>query len=162
MTHLASVSLKPVGVRAERWAGPIGVAIAVASVFAGLGWLYLLFTAGLFGWGPHLGGALPLQQLAGSDDQPIVRLAVAWLPAGAGVGVALARLTSWRYPAVVAAAVAGLVLTLTGAASDAVVNSQALVRHLSAQPGHPGLVVSVLLMAAGVTGASRLERLGGR
>ncbi len=155
----SSASPRP---RRRPWRAPGAAAVAVAAVFAGLGWLYLLFKAGLVGWGPDLGGALPLQQLAGSADQPVVRLAAAWLPAGAIVGVVLARLTSWRHPGVVAGVIAALLLTLTGAASDAVANSQALAPHLLAQLGHPGLIASVLLMAAAVAVASHLTRARGQ
>lgn len=161
---LAAMSARPPGsprVRRGSWRGAAGAAVAVASAFAGLGWVYMLFKAGVIGWRPHLGGALPLQQLAGSADQPLLRLAAAWLPTGAVTGVALARLTPWRYPAAVAGVVAAVVLTLTGAASDAVANSQAVAPHLVAQLGHPGLIASVLLLAAGVSGASHLARASG-
>lgn len=138
------------------WRGPLAVSVAALSAFAGLGWLYLLFKAGIGGWGPRLGGALPLQQLAGTDGQALPRLALAWLPAGAVAGFALARLTSWRRPGGVAGAVTAVVLVLTGAASDAVANSQPVAAHLGAQVGRPGLVVSVLLAGGGAAGASHL------
>lgn len=169
-TRRLSPALAPWRLPAARWrsrrrgrlGGLAATAVTAVSVFGGLGWLYLLFKAGLVGWGPHLGGALPLQQLAGSSGQPIVRVAVAWLSAGAIAGVVVARLTSWRHPDVVAGVIAALLLTLAGAASDAVANSQALAPRLAAQLGHPGLIGSVLFMVAGAAGASRLARARGR
>lgn len=146
------------GAPSRRWGIPASLGVAAISVFAGLGWLYLLFKAGLLGPGPHLGGALPLQQLAGSADQPLLRLAAAWLPAGAVTGIALARLTSWRHPGLAAGAVVAVLLTLTGAASDAVANGQAVAAHLAPQLGHTGLIASALLMVAGAAAASRLTR----
>jgi hypothetical protein len=51
----------------------IGVVIAAIAVIAGVGWLYLLRDAGLLGVGPRVRDALPLQQLAGDDGQPLLR-----------------------------------------------------------------------------------------
>src|SRR5205085_604507 len=73
--------------------GALGVAVTVVATAAGVGWLYLLFQWGALDAGPHVSGALPLQQLAGNEAQPLLRVAVAWLPAGVAAGAALTALT---------------------------------------------------------------------
>ena len=56
---------------------------------AGVGWLYALRSAHVLGAGPHVAEALPLQRLAKDDDQPLLRLVAAWLPAGLVAGLAV-------------------------------------------------------------------------
>jgi hypothetical protein len=63
--------------------------VVVAGLFAGTGWLYLLRSVGWLGLGPRIGDALPLLQLAGYDNQPLVRVLIAWLLAGVLVGAVL-------------------------------------------------------------------------
>lgn len=133
----------------------------VAVVAAGAGWLYLLRDAGALGVGPHLGGALPLQRLAGADGQPLARLVVAWLPAGLAAGWGLAALTGLRRSgrAAVAGAVAACVLALTGAVADTVTANERLGEHVAGQAGHPASWVAVALVVAGtLTAPSRTPR----
>lgn len=126
-------------------AGAMAVSLVLA-VVAGVGWLYLLRNAAILDLGPRLGGALPLQQLAGADSQPLLRLIVAWLPAGAAMGLASGTLAPGRRAALAAATTAAL-LTLAGAGSDAVVSSQPVLSQLVAQLGRPGSWAAVVLTA---------------
>ena len=69
----------------------LGVFAALLSVFVGTGW-----TDGLRGWGvlaagPHVAGALPLRELAGGADQPLLRVIAGWLPTGVLAGLVLRR-----------------------------------------------------------------------
>jgi hypothetical protein len=141
--------------------GVVAVVIAGLAVLAGVGWLYLLRGAGLLGVGPRLHGALPLQQLAGDDGQPLLRIAGAWLPTGAAAAAALLLLRV-RRPVAVVAAVAMAMLLLTGAASDAVVNSERVTSHLLPQLTRPGLWAALVLMTAGAALAVRLRPLSRR
>jgi hypothetical protein len=68
--------------------GAASVAAVVVAVACGIGWTYVLRAAGLLAYGPEVPGAPPLQQLAGSDAQPLVRLVLSWIPAGAAAGLA--------------------------------------------------------------------------
>lgn len=116
-----------------------------------VGFLYLLRDAGALGYGPDVAGALPLRQLARTDRQPLLRLAVAWLPAGVLVGVALRR--AGVPPAMRVggtAAVAAVWLLPLGAVSDAVTVSGPLSTHLTPQLSRAGTWVGVTLMALGV------------
>lgn len=121
------------------------------TVIGAIGWLYLLRGVGGLGLGPVVPGALPLQQLAGEDAQPLLRLAVVWIPAGAVAALALAagtRLTRVQRVAGVTG-VAWLVLVASGAASDAAAVSATVASHLPAQLTRGGTWVAVGLMAAG-------------
>jgi hypothetical protein len=83
--------------------------VLVASLLAGIGWLYGLRGLGWFAVGPRLGDSLSLLQLAGFDHQPLLRVALAWLPAGVVAGVGLRGLPRGRR-----AAIAGARLTAAG------------------------------------------------
>lgn len=126
-------------------------AAVVLVPFAAVGWLYLLRSGGLLGWGPRVAGALPLQQLAGDDAQPLARFLAAWIAAGVAVGLTLARTT--RRSRAVRAAVVGawcvVVLVITGAASDAAAISGAVPSHLTAQLGRSGLWLAAAVAAIG-------------
>lgn len=87
-----------------------GIVVAVGGVLAGTGWLYMLRGLGWLGFGPRIGDALPLLQLAGFDGQPLARVLVAWALTGGLAGLALSR-TNPRWRAVGAFA-ASLVLLL--------------------------------------------------
>jgi hypothetical protein len=144
--------------------GALAAATVLAATVAGVGWLYLLFrTAGLDA-GPRLSGALPLQQLAGSDAQPLARLAVAWLPAGLAAGGALAALTRLGpvARAVAVAAVAGTLLFVAGAVSDAIALNEGVGAHLGGQFGRAGTWVPVALMVTGALPAGRAGMGRGR
>ncbi len=140
--------------------------LVVACLPVATGWLYLLRNAGVLDLGPDVRGALPLQQLAGDDGQPLARLLLVWLPAGALGAAALAtsRLPpSGRVLAV--AGIAAIVLLLAGAVSDAAAISDPVTSHLSAQLTRPGTLVAVGLIAAGAaavlaSGSSRTAATG--
>jgi hypothetical protein len=120
------------GVLRRRRAGPAlsvagnGVVLTgavLAGLLAGEGWLYVLRGAGWLDAGPNVGDSLPLLALAGADGQPLLRVLVSWLLAGAMAAVVMVRL-----PAPHRAALAGaLCLVLLLFASQA---SYALVRNL--------------------------------
>lgn len=116
-----------------------------------MGWLYLLREVGALDAGPRLARALPLEQLARGDAQPLLRVALAWLPAGAAAGWALAWGTGWgrsgRTGAL--AALAGILLFGTGAVSDALAVSQPVSRTLGDQFAHEGIWIEVVLVIIG-------------
>ena len=110
-----------------------------------MGWLYLLREAGVLDAGAHLSRALPLEQLARGDDQPLLRVAVAWLPAGAAAGLALAWATGWgRLGRTLAVGgLAAVVLFGTGAISDAVAVNETVAAHLGEQFSHEGIWIEI-------------------
>lgn len=120
-------------------------------VAGGVGWLYLLRHERVLDLGPHIPGALPLEQLAGEASQPLARMAVAWLPTGAAAGVVLMVLTRSR----ASVRLLGLtllsfvVLFLTTAASDAVAQNERLLDHLGAPLARGGVWAAVLLVITG-------------
>jgi len=131
----------------------VGWTAVVVAVVAGVGWLYALRGVGALSVGPGVAGALPLQQLAGDDAQPLLRLGVAWIPAGAIAALALAsgsRLSPTRRTVGVAL-VGWLLLVLAGAASDAAAVSASVPSHLPEQLARTGTWVAVALMAVGAT-----------
>jgi hypothetical protein len=134
--------------------------IATASVAAGIGVLYLIRDTGTLAIGPAIRGALPLEQLAGRDSQPLAVMIVAWLPAGLVAGLAL-RAATRVGPAARAACLAllaGVLLLFAGAASDAAAVNDPLRPHLAPQLGRPGILVAVALFAAGSLLAELLPR----
>lgn len=137
-----------------------GWLIATASVVAGVGLAYLLRDSAVLDFGPRVAGALPLQQLAGGESQPLARMAVAWLCAGGVAGLALATLTrAGIVPRTVALAVlAGGMLLLAGAISDAAAVSEPIGRHLTSQLSRSGTwVADALLVTAALAAALACE-----
>lgn len=128
-----------------------GIALVVLAVCAGMGWLYLLRGAGALDAGPRLQGALPLEQLAKGDDQPLLRVAVAWVPAGIAAGLALAWATRWGRAgrAMAVGAIGFVALFVTGAVSDAIAVNESVVSKLGDQFSHGGLWVEVALLVIG-------------
>src|SRR5690349_360803 len=96
--------------------------ICLAALIAGVGVVYLLRKVGPLAVGPKVPGALPLQQLAGGESQPFLRLAIGWVPAGFVADLALARLTGLSALArtLALAVPAAILLLLAGAAADAI------------------------------------------
>jgi hypothetical protein len=91
--------------------GAVAVVIVVAGLLAGTGWLYVLRGLHWLTLGPRVSDALPLLQLAAADGQPLARVIVAWVVAGALTGVALGELTPRRRAALaLVVALAGLLL----------------------------------------------------
>jgi hypothetical protein len=154
----------PAGTAAAVARGVAAGLIALAGLVAGVGTVYLLRTVGPLAVGPNVPGALPLQQLAGGESQPVLRVAIAWIPAGVVAGLALARLTSLnaRTRALVLAIPAATLLLLAGAAADAIAITDPLQPHLLPQLTRPGTWVAVALFALGSLLAEPLrERLVG-
>ncbi len=120
-------------------------------VVAATGWLYTLRNLEALRVGPHVSGALPLQQLARSDDQPLLRLIVVWVPAGALAAALLSRWARMSAPAVLASivAIAFVLLVLAGAMSDAVAISESVRGHIASQFTRAGTLVAVVLMLVG-------------
>jgi hypothetical protein len=120
-------------------------------VVAATGWLYTLRNLEALRVGPHVSGALPLQQLARSDDQPLLRLIVVWVPAGALAAALLSRWARMSAPAVLASivAIAVVLLVLAGAMSDAVAISESVRGHIASQFTRAGTLVAVVLMLVG-------------
>jgi hypothetical protein len=139
----------PALARAARIAG--AWMVAVGSVAAGIGVLYLIRGTGTLAIGPSVRGALPLEQLAGRDAQPLAALIVAWVPAGLVAGLALRGATRMgpAARAISLALLAEVLLVLAGAASDAAAINEPLKPHLIPQLGRPGVLVAVILFAAG-------------
>jgi hypothetical protein len=124
------------------------VLVCALAVVAGLGWLYALRNVHALAVGPAFREALPLQRLAGNDGQSLLRLVLAWFPAGIVAGCGLGALgvhgrAAW-------AAVLGFALiVVTGAGSDAVTESQRLGAHVDAQLGRAAIWSAAGLLAAG-------------
>jgi hypothetical protein len=123
------------------------------SVVAAVGALYLVRQLGVLGYGPHIPGALPLQRLDSSDDQPLLRVAVAWIPAGLLAGRALrGRAVSPPVAVTGIAALTAVLLIAFGAVSDAATVSGAVSDHIAAQFIRAGTWTAV----AFTTGAAAL------
>lgn len=138
------------------------VAPCVAAACAAVGWLYLLRdTPGLRG-GPRVGGALPLQRLAGEDGRPAAAFLLAWAPAGPAAGAALGWTT--HLPAAARAGVAGavtfVVLFAAGALADAVTANQSPWAHVGPQLGHGALWLGAATTAAGAALPTARRRRG--
>lgn len=134
--------------------------LAIAVILAGIGWLDLLRRQGLAGVGPRVPGALPLEQLAANDAQPLLRLMAAWLPVGALSARALAagsRLST-HGQIVALVFVAALLLGFVGAVSDAATISGPLSEHVLPQLWRAGTVVAVVLIGLGAMAAAWASR----
>jgi hypothetical protein len=123
----------------------------VVAICAGVGWLYLLRDVGALALGPKLSGALPLEELASRGAQPLLRMIVAWLPAGLAIGIALALCTRLRTAAVGASAglLALVVLGSTTAASEAVSRNERLSEHVWPALSRSGVWAAVALVVMG-------------
>jgi len=135
-----------------------GFLVALAAIFAGIGALYLTRQTGFLAIGPRVRGALPLEQLAGQDAQPLLHMVIAWVPAGFVAGLALMALT--RLGAVARAvsltSVAALVLLFTGGLSDSIAVNDPLSPHLAPQLTRGGTWIAVALFGIGVLSAGLL------
>jgi hypothetical protein len=141
-----------------------GLGLVLLAVCAGMGWLYLLREAGALDAGPRLSGALPLEQLARGDDQPLLRVAVAWVPAGVAAGVALAWATGWgRLGRTITVGLLGFaVLFATGAVSDAVAVNETVASKLGGQFSHGGIWVEATCLVIGSLLIGRRSSAGSR
>ncbi len=134
-----------------------GWVAAIAAVAAGMGWLYLLDSGHLLDVGPRVAGALPLEELARRAAQPLGRVALAWIPAGAAAAIALIWLARVRaIRTVVAVAILSLVILFpTTAASEAIERNERLSAHIGPALARAGIwwavafsVIGTLLVAA--------------
>lgn len=125
--------------------------VAFASLFAGIGILYLIRDESVLRIGPMVPGALPLEQLAGRDGQPLAHMVIAWVPAGLVAGLALTSLT--RLGAVAKAAclavLSAVTLLLAGALSDSIAVNDPLSPHLAPQLSRAGTWIAVGLFTGG-------------
>jgi hypothetical protein len=124
----------------------------IAAVVAGTGWLYLLRDLHGLAFGPAFSGALPLQQLAGGDAQPLGRMVVAWLPTGLALGVVLGAATRMSRPlrATLAAVGSAVLLLFASAVSDAVAQNDTVRQHISGSLSRSGIWLAVALLTLGV------------
>jgi hypothetical protein len=125
-----------------------GIGVAILTV-AGTGTLYLLRQHGLLALGPGVSGALPLERLAGGDTQPLARVLIAFLPAGAAAALLLPPLPR-AARALFVAAIAVPALAFAGALSDAITSNDPLREHLHGQlsRGGPWIGAAVLALIA--------------
>ena len=144
--------------RVLRFVGPLGALLALCG---GIGWLYLLRHTTTLDAGPKLRGALPLEELAGEGAQPLLRMAVAWLPAGFVAGLALSLTVKRRWLIVLTTSLLAFVLIFsTTAGSEAASHNLRFVAHLVPTLQHPGVWVAVGLIAIGALLAALVTRRG--
>ncbi|GAC1316206.1 MAG: hypothetical protein NVSMB25_01480 [Thermoleophilaceae bacterium] len=125
--------------------------MAALALAAGLGWLYLLRNIGALNAGPTLIDALPLQQLAGQADQPLLRVIVAWVPAGFAAGLCLAWVGRLKVAVRTAglALLASLMLVASAAGSGSIAQNDPLSAHIGPVLGHSGIWISVAAILIG-------------
>lgn len=143
-------------------AAAISCVALVGAVVVGTGWLYLLRDLHGLALGPTFSGALPLQQLAGGDAQPLGRMVVAWLPTGLALGVVLRAGTRMSLPVrgAIAAAGSAVLLICASAVSDAVAQNDAVRHHVSGSLSRGGIWLAVALIALGVVIAPQMSGRG--
>jgi hypothetical protein len=120
----------------------------VAGSLAGEGWLYVLRGAGWLHSGPSVADSLPLLALAGADGQPLFRVAIAWVLAGALTGVALLRLPP-PHRAALAGALCLVLLLFASQASYALVRNLALSSVITSRAPGAGPWLEALGFAVG-------------
>lgn len=122
--------------------------IVLTGLLAGTGWLFVFRGLRWLKLGPRISDSLPLLQLAGFDGQPLLRVIVAWLLAGALVGVALVRWAPARRLAVVGL-LALVLLLLASQASYALARNLRFTDILFTRAPGAGPVLEALALAAG-------------
>lgn len=138
--------------------------IVVAGLVAGAGWLYVLRGLDWLRLGPRVADALPLLQLASADGQPLVRVILAWVLAGALTGVALAEVTPYRRAAL-SLVLALVVLLLASQASYALARNVAFSSTVFSRTPGLGPVIEGCAFALGCflpRTADRGQRPGAR
>ncbi len=141
-----------------------GLVVVVAGLLAGTGWLYVLRGLHWLRLGPRVPDALPLLQLAASDAQPLLRVLVAWVLAGALTGVALAEADPHRRAAL-AFVLALVVLLLASQASYALARNLAFSSTVFSRSPGLGPVLEACAFALGCwlpRPADRGQRPGAR
>jgi hypothetical protein len=108
--------------------------------------------------GPRPAGALPLEQLDGTDGQPLARMALAWLPVGVAAGALLGAFTRSARAVVLGAltVIAAAMLLLSAAASDAIANNEPFRQDLATPLGAAGVWVSLVLLVIGAAIGERV------
>jgi hypothetical protein len=138
--------------------GGLAVMLAgLAGLLAGAGWLYAFRGLRWFAVGPQVGDSLPLLQLAGFDGQPLLRVVIAWLPAGVIAGLALVRVSPLRR-AVLLGVLGLLVLLFASQASYALARNLRFSTVLSDRSPGLGPWLEAALFAAGGALARPLAR----
>jgi len=138
--------------------------VLIAGLLAGTGWLYVLRGLHWLRLGPRIADSLPLLQLAASDGQPLLRVLVAWILAGAFTGVALMEVAPLRRLAV-ALGVALVVLLLASQASYALARNVAFSATVFSRAPGLGPVIEACAFALGCAlprAADRGQREGRR
>jgi hypothetical protein len=133
------------------------VVAVVAGLLAGTGWLYVLRGLHWLGVGPRISDALPLLALAASDGQPVVRVVIAWILAGALTGVALAEVARNRR-ATLAFVLALAVLLVASQASYALARNLAFSSTVFSRTPGLGPVLEACAFALGCWLPRRLDR----
>jgi hypothetical protein len=123
----------------------------VLAIVGGVGWLYLIRDVHVLAHGPMVSGALPLEELASKGSQPLLRMAVAWLPAGFAAGLALALATRLRAAVIGVASgvLALLILGSTTAASEALSHNETFAEHIRPALHRSGLWTAIFLTVIG-------------
>jgi hypothetical protein len=131
--------------------GPAGL-VAGASLYA----LYAVLAMGATR-GTEVDRAITA---AGGEAQPLLRMIIAWVPAGLVAGLALGSLTNLgpRARTATLAALAAAVLLIAGAAADSIAITDPLRPHLLPQLARAGTWMAVVLFTLGSMLAGRLER----
>ena len=124
------------------------------AIAAGFGWLYLFRGLGWFAAGPRVSDALPLLQLAGFAAQPLLRVVIAWVLAGACAGILLAGLPRF-VRAGTAALCGGACVLVSSQVSDAVARNLSVTHTMWSRVPGAGSWVSALLFVAGCAGVAR-------
>jgi hypothetical protein len=126
-----------------------GMAVALLiGLLAGVGWLYVLRGLGWLDLGPRVNDALPLLQLPGFDAQPLARVAVAWISAGAVAAIPLVRVSRPRRALIAWLTVTALLL-LASQASFALARNLRLGDVVSSRSPGLGPWLEGLLFAVG-------------
>jgi hypothetical protein len=141
--------------------GALGWLLALLAIVGGVGWLYLIRDVHLLAVGPSVSGALPLEELAKRGAQPLLRMVVAWLPAGLAAGLAVALATRLRAVAIAGAigVLAFLVLASSTIGSLAVAHNETFGENVSAGLGRSGLWAAAAIVVIGaILGAVAARR----
>lgn len=134
-----------------------GLVIMAVGLLAGIGWLYLLRGLHWLGVGPRVGDSLPLLQLANFDGQPLLRVLVAWLLAGALTGVALSKSRPHRRAAT-ALGVGLIVLLLAAQESYALARNVSFSSSVFSHSPGVGPMLEAVAFAVGCWLPRRLDR----
>jgi len=134
-----------------------GLLVLVLALGAGFGWMYALRALGALAVGPGQSDALPLLQLAGAANQPLLRVLVAWASVGLVAGVALVGLSRPRR-LLIALATALVLLALGSQAAFAIAHTLNFTHVLVSRWPGSGMLVEAIAFAV----AAAVPRLARR